>query len=78
MGYLLRIIIFLILGWLAYRLVRRLTQSESVNDVSKPSKLDKEEMVPCDVCGLHVPQNEALNHDGKVYCSTAHLESDNQ
>ncbi len=73
MGYLLRIIIFLILGWLAYRLIRRLTGHDDAP--TKPADQDKIEMLPCAVCGLHIPRNEALMHNNKAYCSTAHLES---
>jgi len=75
MGYLLRIVIFLILGWLAYRLIRRLTHSEDLP--AKPSAQDKIEVIPCAVCGVHIPCNEALMHNDKAYCSSAHLESDN-
>jgi len=73
MGYLLRIAIFLLLGWLAWRLIRRLTSSEDLP--SKPSTQGKIEVIPCAVCGVHVPREEALRH-GKVYCSSEHLESD--
>jgi uncharacterized protein len=74
MGYLLRIFIFLILGWLAYRLVRHLIGSDDIP--AKPPSQDKIEVVPCEICGVHVPRHEALIHNGKAYCSSAHLESD--
>ncbi|MEE8387028.1 MAG: PP0621 family protein [Acidiferrobacterales bacterium] len=73
MGYLLRIIILLILGWLAYRLVRRLIGSDKIQ--AKPADQAKIEMVPCAVCGLHIPRHEALMHDNRAYCSAAHLET---
>lgn len=76
MGYLLRIAIFLILGWLAWRLVRRLMVSEKLP--VKPSDQDKIEVIPCVVCGVHIPRNDALMHDNKAYCSATHLESDNK
>ncbi len=74
MGYLLRIAIFLILGWLAYRLVRRLFAPDDLP--VKPSTQDKIEVVPCAVCGVHIPRSEALMHEDKAYCSADHLESD--
>jgi len=32
------------------------------------------DMVRCEVCDLHVPENEALQHEGKYYCSQKHLD----
>lgn len=74
MGYLLRIAIFLILGWLAWRLVRRLITTDKLP--TKTPSQDKIEVIPCAVCGVHIPRNEALMHNNKPYCSAAHLESD--
>jgi uncharacterized protein len=33
-------------------------------------------MVRCDYCGLHVPENEALLSDGRRYCSQEHRRLD--
>jgi len=74
MGYLLRIAILFILGWLAWRLIRRLTTSLDLP--AKPPSQDKIEVIPCAVCGVHIPRNEAHMHNDKAYCSAAHLESD--
>ncbi|UVE18503.1 envelope stress response protein PspG [Pseudomonas sp. LS44] len=30
-------------------------------------------MVRCAQCGVHVPQNRALQHESRWYCSQAHL-----
>ncbi len=30
------------------------------------------QMVPCAHCGMHVPQSEAVQSDGRSYCSSAH------
>jgi uncharacterized protein len=74
MGYLLRLVILLILGWLAYRLARRLFTEDTT---PRPGgKQDRIEIVPCAKCGVHIPREEALMHDGKAYCSAAHLEQD--
>ena len=74
MGYLLRFAVLLILGWLAYRLVRRLL----ADDKTRPANGEQAriEIVPCAKCGVHIPRKEALMHDGKAYCSAAHLEED--
>ena len=33
-------------------------------------------MVQCAVCGMYVPETEALGSAGRHYCSQAHLEED--
>jgi uncharacterized protein len=30
-------------------------------------------MVACSVCKTHIPENEAIIHNGKVYCSKEHM-----
>ncbi|MCF7201595.1 PP0621 family protein [Pseudomonas oligotrophica] len=35
-------------------------------------------MVRCAHCGVHVPQNKALQASGQWYCSQAHLERGRQ
>ena len=32
--------------------------------------------VQCNVCGVRVPQEEALSHQGHYYCGNKHLEQD--
>nr|WP_315238865.1 PP0621 family protein [uncultured Albidiferax sp.] len=41
---------------------------------AKPSKTTQalQEMVPCQVCGVLLPQNEALTTAHGVYCGPAH------
>ncbi|BAO45274.1 PP0621 family protein [Thiolapillus brandeum] len=31
-------------------------------------------MLPCDYCGLHVPEDEAVQHQGRSYCCREHAE----
>ncbi len=31
-------------------------------------------MIPCDYCGLHVPEDEALKHEGRYYCCKEHVQ----
>jgi uncharacterized protein len=32
-----------------------------------------EDMVPCRVCGVHLPKSEALSSQGDFYCTEEHL-----
>jgi uncharacterized protein len=74
MGYLLRLILLLVLGWVAYRLVKRIRSDDTQPPADEPQK--RIEIIPCAKCGVHVPREEAIMHEGKAYCSTAHLEAD--
>lgn len=68
---LLIVIILLVAGfWLWRRLTRR-------RDDGRPPQTTLP-MVRCRQCGVHVPQDQALQADGKWYCSRAHLEQDNR
>lgn len=73
MGYLLRLIIIGLLVWLAYRLIRKLAAPARGKE---RGRLHHEEMVRCEVCGLHVPRTSALCRDDRFFCSREHLESD--
>ena len=33
-------------------------------------------MVQCAQCGTYVPEQEALTHEGRFYCSPAHIDKD--
>lgn len=35
-------------------------------------------IVPCDLCGMHVPEGEAIHDAGKVYCSPEHRDRANK
>ncbi|SFV85483.1 hypothetical protein MNB_SUP05-SYMBIONT-4-1412 [hydrothermal vent metagenome] len=28
-----------------------------------------DKMVACHACKMHIPENEAIMHDGRIYCS---------
>jgi heat shock protein 5 len=35
---------------------------------------EKNKMVACSVCNTHIPENEAIIQNGRIYCSKEHLE----
>ena len=73
---LLRIIILALLIWLVIRLYRRFKalaqQRRSDNQQRRPI----EDMVRCAQCGTHVPEKQALQQNGRYYCSRGHLPKD--
>lgn len=69
-----RILFFVLLGIAAYvvyrwwRVAQRVEQRRAETTAKEPS----EPMVRCDVCGLNLPQSEALAVQGRWYCSEDH------
>jgi uncharacterized protein len=48
------------------------TQPPQPQTTRRSRQLPATEIVACDVCGVHLPQAEALIGGGGVYCSDAH------
>ncbi len=64
-----KIILFLVLAFAVYMVVKgavRRNQPPAVDD--RPP----ERMVACGRCGVNVPRSEALEEDGRFYCSEEH------
>ncbi len=72
----LRLIILGLIIWLVIRLYRRLSSGTSGQ---KPDAAARpvENMVRCEVCGVHIPEKHALEKNHHYYCSQAHLQQDN-
>lgn len=67
-----RLLLIALFIWLAVVLVRRyLNRASRVRQ--QPSRIGT--MVRCDVCGLHVPEIEALKKHDKYYCSVQHRDN---
>jgi len=69
--------LFRLLFWIAliaaaFWLWRRLTRKKTPNAQQQGSL----PMVRCAQCGVHVPQDQALQAHDRWYCSQAHLEQD--
>jgi AmpD protein len=45
---------------------------------TEPSPVKPQRMVSCSCCDLHLPENDALAHDGRYYCSVEHRDSISQ
>ena len=67
---LVRLIIILVLVWLIYSLTRRWLASLQNKSSTKNTPI--ESMARCDHCGLHIPQSESIQANGKTYCSEEH------
>jgi uncharacterized protein len=72
MGYFLRLLIIALAVWLAVQLLRRaLRPARRAGE--RPPAGNVPRMLPCAYCGVHVPESEAVRHDGRVYCSREHV-----
>ena len=70
---LIRLVVILIIAWLVYSLTRRWLASLDQKRVQKRDKSPHiENMVSCALCNLHIPQDEAVQAQGKYYCCAEH------
>ncbi len=71
---LIRLVVILVIVWLVYSLTRRwlatLDQKKNAKKQAGSSRI--ETMVSCAHCGLHIPQQEAIQAQDKYYCSDKH------
>ncbi|WP_456412558.1 PP0621 family protein [Thiolapillus sp.] len=67
-------IIFLLIAVLLIWWVLRTLRNSGGADTAKPKIKN---MLSCSHCGLHVPEDEAVRHNNKVYCSKEHARKDN-
>ena len=62
----------LVIALIIYLLIR-IFKGWAANNKSTANNRSKEEkMVRCEVCQLHVPENEAISDNGKYYCCSEH------
>lgn len=76
MKYLLVLIVVLIVFWIWRSGRDALDQSlrQRPRDADKPTgSPPRLEMVRCEVCGLHLPEAEAVRAESHYYCGVEHL-----
>jgi uncharacterized protein len=65
-----RILLLLVLVAIAILALRHLKRRPS--RASREKRTTTGRMVQCAACGLYLPEQEAIVHQGKYYCSTSH------
>ena len=65
-----KLIILAVVIFLGFSLFKKFRKPASHTD-QQPST---NKMVACSVCKTHIPENEAIIHNGKFYCSKEHME----
>ncbi len=66
-----RLIVLVLLGFLAYLFVKNLKRRGDVRRTQETLR-PVESMVVCACCGVHVPETEAVVDNGQHFCSEAH------
>ncbi len=60
-----KLLILALLIWLGFVVFKKLRRPAS----SLSGEASKHKMLACSRCQTHVPENEAIIHNNKVYCS---------
>jgi formylmethanofuran dehydrogenase subunit E len=63
-----RILLLIILFWILFLVLKRFWSQFTSQTQQKEKKTDAEKIVPCNQCGLHIPESESLTLDGLIYC----------
>jgi len=69
---LIRLIVIALIIYLVLRIFKRWAANK--NQLSSQQQDKHKKMISCEICQLHIPEDEALQRDGKFYCSQSHLE----
>jgi len=70
-GQLVRLVVIFLAIWVAVSLLKRALGSSSSGSANRPSS-ELPRMLPCDFCGVHVPESETISSGGKIYCCDDH------
>jgi len=60
-----KLLIFALVVWLGFIAFKKFRRAPSSVD----SHTSAHKMLSCSKCKTHIPENEAIIHNGKVYCS---------
>ena len=74
MGRILIVIVLLIVSFLVIKSFKRKREQRRLE---KKTQKNIGQIVKCDVCGVHVPEEKATVNRGKHYCSLEHANQDN-
>ncbi len=66
-----KIILLAIIAWLVITLLKKGISASKAPPGNSNSAND--DMVPCAVCGVHIPKQEAITSQGSHYCCEAHF-----
>jgi uncharacterized protein len=65
-----KVLILILVAFAAYLLWRGLRRTRDSG--ARPPAAEGERMVDCSQCGVHLPLSEAIEAQGRYFCSDAH------
>ncbi|MBW5290681.1 MAG: hypothetical protein Rsou_0237 [Candidatus Ruthia sp. Asou_11_S2] len=65
-----KLIIIVLLVWTGFWLLKKFRKP--ADRIDQKSSVNK--MLACSVCKVHIPENEVIIQNNKMYCSKEHLE----
>ena len=76
MAILIRVLIFAVIAWYGYRLVRKFLDKQAALPSNTPTTETKPEaMLACAYCQVHIPVGESTQSRNKVFYCEAHRDS---
>jgi uncharacterized protein len=67
-----KLILLLVLGFLAYLVFKGFQRAAARRKRNEDGSPSSERMVACARCGVHLPESEAIEDDGRRFCSEEH------
>jgi len=74
---LIRIIILVLVIWMLWRLVNKIKarlDSKKKSASQLDNKIEQSNMVSCHYCSVHIPEENAIQHEQMWFCNTEHKE----
>ncbi|MFK5913453.1 MAG: PP0621 family protein [Woeseiaceae bacterium] len=65
---------FIVIALIIYLLIQFAKRWLANKNAQNKNSLEENNMVRCQVCQLHVPENEAFTKEGQYFCSQKHLD----
>jgi uncharacterized protein len=70
----LKLILWVVIAWIAYTAWKNHVRAGEAQ-AAPPQPRSPEQMVACRRCGVYLPLAEAVQQDGRHYCSREHAEA---
>jgi len=71
-----RVLVFIILLVVSFLIIKSYKRKQETRHLTKVKKKKVDTMVKCQVCGLHIPEQEATINRGNYYCCLEHANQD--
>jgi len=67
-----RLLVIVAIVWLSYRIYQNWKVSKQISTKKTDNDTGIKQMVQCAKCGVHLPEQEAINASGNYYCCEEH------